>query len=140
MKALVAAIEAHRAIILQFLKFGTVGFVGFFVDLGLFHLGLDVLGFGHIGGAFFSFPFAATFTWAGNRFFTFRGKNQGSVHAQWMKFLTVSACGLVLNRGTFVLLTETMPLVYDYPVLGLLAGTGAGMFFNFFFVRKLVFK
>ena len=130
----------HRAILLQFLKFGTVGFAGFFVDLGFFHLGLDVLGLNHYASALFSFPFAATFTWAGNRFFTFRGKNEGSAHAQWMRFLTVSACGLVLNRGTFSLCTAVMPLVYEHPVLGLLAGTGAGMFFNFFFARKLVFR
>jgi putative flippase GtrA len=72
--------------------------------------------------------------------FTFRGKSQGSIRAQWAKFFTVSACGLVLNRGTFCLLTATIPLVYTYPVLGLLAGTGAGMFFNFFFAKKLVFR
>lgn len=133
-------LQKHRALIIQFMKFGTVGFFGFFVDWAFLHLGLDVLGLGHYGSAYFSFPFAATFTWLGNRHFTFRGKNEGSAHAQWMRFLTVSAGGLVLNRGTYSLLTGMVPLVYTYPALGLLAGTGAGMFFNFFFARKLVFK
>ena len=57
-------IATHRPIIRQFLKFGVVGFLGFFVDLGLFHVGLDLLGLGHYGSAFFSFPIAATFCWA----------------------------------------------------------------------------
>jgi putative flippase GtrA len=133
-------LETHRPTILQFAKFGTIGFVGFFIDLGFFHIGLDVLGLGHYGSALFSFPFAASFGWFGNRHFTFRGKREGTAHAQWMRFLTVCGIGLVLNRGTFSLLTATVPIVYTYPILGLLAGTGAGMFFNFFFSKKLVFK
>jgi len=130
----------NRETIRQFLKFGAIGFAGFVVDWVFLHIGLDWLGFGHYGSAFFSFPFAATFTWIGNRLFTFRGKNEGSIHTQWVKFLTVSAVGFVLNRGTYSLLTATLPLVYTYPILGLMAGTGTGMFFNFFFSKKLVFK
>jgi putative flippase GtrA len=130
----------HRATIIQFLKFGTVGVGGFFVDLTMLHVALDLLGLDHYTSAFFSFPFAVTATWIGNRLFTFRGQNSGSVHAQWMRFFAVCAVGLVLNRGTYSLLTYTMPLVYAHPVLGLLAGTGAGMFFNFFFSKKLVFR
>src|SRR5262249_52372520 len=140
MKILVHTARKHKATARQFLKFGMIGFLGFFVDYVLFHLALDWLGFGHYGSAFFSFPFAATLRWAGNRFFTFRGKHEGSAHAQWMRFLTASACSLVLNRGTFSLLTATVPLVYTYPILGLMAGTGAGMFLNFFFAKKLVFR
>ncbi len=131
---------AQRAIIVQFLKFGTVGFFGFFVDYGFFHLALDVFGFGHYGSALFSFPFAATFGWIGNRSFTFRRDYKGHAGAQWMRFLVVTFIGLILNRGTFSILTATVHLVYQYPVLGLLAGTGAGMFFNFFFARRMVFR
>lgn len=140
MQSLKSMVAANRSLIVQFLKFGTVGFIGFFADLGLFHVGLDLIGLDHYSSALFSFPFAATFTWAGNRYFTFRGNHAGTMRAQWVRFLTVSACGLVLNRGTFSILTATVPLVYKFPILGLLAGTGAGMFFNFFFARKLVFK
>jgi putative flippase GtrA len=135
-----AQLEARGALIRQFIKFGTVGFFGFFVDLGFFHVGLDILGFGHYGSALFSFPIAASFNWMGNRHFTFRGRHEGSAHAQWMRFLMVCGVGVVLNRGTFSILTATVPLVYQYPVLGLLAGTGAGMFFNFFLSKKMVFR
>ncbi len=140
MNLLIRLYQQHKLMILQFIKFGTVGFIGFFIDLGFFHIGFDLFGFGHYTSAMFSFPFAATFGWLGNRLFTFRGNHTGSAHAQLGRFLMVTTCGLILNRGTYSLLTATIPLVYDYPVLGLLAGTGAGMFFNFFFVRKIVFK
>lgn len=140
MKAGKELIDIYRPVAFQFLKFGAVGFLGFFVDLAFFHVGLDLLNFGHYASAYFSFPFAVTFTWLGNRLFTFRGQGQGSAHAQWMRFVTVSAGGLVLNRGTFSLLTRFVPLVYTYPVLGLMGGTAAGMFFNFFLSRRVVFK
>jgi putative flippase GtrA len=132
--------EAHRKLVIQFLKFGTIGGFGFFVDLGFFHLGLDIFGFGHYGSAVFSFPFAATFTWIGNRLFTFRGKHAGRASTQWARFLVTCAIGFVINRGTFSLLTAAIPLVYRFPVLGLMAGTGTAMFFNFFAARKLVFR
>jgi putative flippase GtrA len=110
------------------------------MDLGLFHVGLDLLGFNHYMSALFAYPFTVTMTWLGNRYFTFRGQSTGSIHSQWVRFMIVCGAGLVLNRGTFSLLTATVPIVYDYPILGLLSGTAAGMFFNFFFARKLVFR
>lgn len=132
--------EDHRVVVEQFARFGTVGVIGFFFDYAVFHLAYEFLGFGHYGSAFFSYPFTVTLTWMGNRLFTFRGKNQGSPHAQFMRFIMVCAVGLLINRGTFSLMTATIPLVYRNPILGLLGGTGAGMFFNFFFSRRVVFK
>lgn len=124
----------------EFFQFGIVGVFGFVVDLGFFHIALDMLGLGHYGSAVFSFPFAATFTWLGNRVFTFRKRNAGHAGTQWMRFLAVCAGGFALNRGTFSLMVMSLPLVYRYPVLGLLGGTLAGMVFNFFFAKKLVFR
>jgi putative flippase GtrA len=59
---------------------------------------------------------------------------------QWSKFAIVCAVGLVFNRGTYTLLVSLIPLVYDYPAIGLMGGSLAGMFFNFFASKKLVFK
>ena len=54
----------------QFLRFGLVGAVGFLVDVGVLYamhgLGLDLY-----TARVVSFLAAATFTWLGNRFFTF---------------------------------------------------------------------
>lgn len=129
-----------RDLVIQFAKFAVIGVIGFLVDLGFFHLGLDVLGFGHYFSALFSFPFAVTATWIGNRSFTFRGQSSGPAHHEWARFAVVCFGGLVLNRGTFMLLTAMVPLVYSYPVLGLIGGTGVAMFFNFFAARRVVFK
>jgi putative flippase GtrA len=123
----------------QFFKFGVVGVVGFIVDTAMLYYGIHMLGMERVAAGLFSFPFAVTATWLGNRLFTFKNAPPMSAAKQLAKFTLVCAVGLVFNRGTYSLLVTSIPLVYDYPVIGLLAGTGAGMFFNFFASRRHVF-
>jgi putative flippase GtrA len=138
MKRLLTA--ARRKLIIEFIKFGTVGVFGFGVDTGLLYVGIDLLGLTRIEAGLFSFPFAATFTWFGNRIFTYGHKTHDSIGAQWGKFLIVCAFGLVFNRGTYSLLVTHVPIAFEFPVLALLGGTATGMLFNFFAVRRLVFS
>ncbi|MDE1900102.1 MAG: GtrA family protein [Alphaproteobacteria bacterium] len=131
--------QRWRGTVRQFAKFGAVGALGFVVDSAFLYFGIYVLGLGRVAAGFFSFPFAVTFTWFGNRVFTFRDAAPMPVARQLSKFAAICAVGLVFNRGTYSLLVHNVPLVYHYPVLGLLAGTAAGMFFNFFAARRHVF-
>ncbi len=124
----------------QFLKFGIVGLFGFGVDASMLYVGIDGLGLSRVTAGFFSFPFAVTATWIGNRFFTFRTARRDPLAKQWAKFAFVCAIGLLFNRGTYSLTVSLIPLVWRYPVMGLLAGTAAGMFFNFHASRKHVFE
>jgi hypothetical protein len=98
--------------LLQFLGFGAIGFWGFFVDLFPSVFGRDVLNLGHYTSAIFSFPFAVTFTSAGNRLFTFRGKVAGNVGCSgfaWCTLARIAAstrgrdipAASCSNRGTF---------------------------------------
>jgi len=130
----------NRALVIQFIKFGIVGVVGFAVDTFFLYVGIDELGLGRVAAGFFAFPFAVTVTWIGNRLFTFRDAPHEPMAKQWAKFAAVCVVGIVFNRGTYTLLVSTIPFVYAYPVIGLLAGTAAGMFFNFFASRRLVFR
>jgi len=123
----------------QFFKFGIVGVIGFAVDTAMLYFGIHLLDLTRVEAGLFSFPFAVSSTWIGNRIYTFRDAPPMPAVKQLAKFSFVCAIGLVFNRGTYTLLVSTIPVVFDYPVLGLLAGTVAGMFFNFFASRKHVF-
>lgn len=123
----------------QFFKFGIVGVVGFIVDTVMLYAGIHALGLSRVAAGLFSFPFAVTATWIGNRVYTFRDAVHLPPMQQLAKFAVICAVGLVFNRGTYSLMVSTIPFVYDYPVLGLLGGTAAGMFFNFFASRRHVF-
>ncbi|MFY9288584.1 MAG: GtrA family protein [Alphaproteobacteria bacterium] len=130
---------AHKTV-RQFFKFGVIGAIGFVFDTALVYSGIYILGIDPIYAPYFSFPFVVTFTWLGNRFFTFRDAKREKIAQQLMRFVTVCSVGLVFNRGTVTLLMTNIPFVYQHPVFGLIAGTGVGMFFNFFTSKKLVFR
>lgn len=124
----------------QFIRFCMIGVIGFLVDFVMLTVGIELLGLGRYLAAYFSFPFAVLATWLGNRLFTFRGASRHSRREEFLRFASVCLVGLIVNRGTYSLVITTVPLAYTHPTLGLIAGTGAGLFFNFFLAKKLVFR
>jgi len=140
MSVLNGPLAKHRAVIVDFLKFGVVGGVGFVVDAAFVYGAIYGFGWGRVAAGFFAYPFAVTVTWIGNRLFTYGHLEHEPMAKQWVKFAAVCAVGIVFNRGTYALCVSFVPFLYAYPVLALVVGTGVGMFFNFFASKKLVFK
>ena len=126
-------------LLLEFLRFGVVGTIGFVVDTAVLYAGI-ALGLGLYGGRAVSYLLAATTTWALNRLWTFRGRGNGPVHQQWALFLLVNLIGFAMNYGTYAALIAYVPMVAAHPVLGVAAGAIAGMFGNFLLSRQLVFR
>ncbi|MFM7779600.1 MAG: GtrA family protein [Alphaproteobacteria bacterium] len=131
--------QARFGVLMEFLRFGVVGTIGFVVDTAVLYAGL-ALGLGLYGGRAVSYLVAATTTWALNRLWTFRGRGDGPVHQQWALFLLVNLVGFAMNYGTYAALIAFVPLVAAHPVLGVAAGAIAGMFGNFVLSRQLVFR
>ena len=129
----------RRKLAAQFLRFGTVGAIGFLWDWLTVHLLRPAIG---ATGALLSAYFvAASMNWLMNRLWTFRGTGSaGSMLRQWGTFLAANSLGFLLNRGTALVLVHTVPLFDRYIVLALVAGTAAGMFANFTMSRRLVFR
>jgi putative flippase GtrA len=122
----------------QFLRFGTVGVVGFSVDTATVYGSRGVLGL--YGAGMLAYLTAATTTWALNRAWTFRGLGSGPAHRQWMKFLAANTVGFTLNRGAYALLVTFMAAAAAQPVIATAGGAIAGMFVNFSLSRRLVFR
>jgi putative flippase GtrA len=55
-------------------------------------------------------------------------------------FLAVNLLGFACNYGTYALLVAGMPFVAANPVLGVAAGSLAGMVGNFVLSRRYVFR
>jgi len=130
---------ARGALAIEFLRFGVVGTIGFVVDTAVLY-GALWLGAGLYLGRAVSYLAAATTTWALNRAWTFRGRAGGAVGRQWALFVVVNLGGFVLNYGTYAALVSLVPLVAAHPVLGVAAGSLAGMFANFVLSRQVVFR
>ena len=122
----------------QFLRFGLVGMAGFVVDAAALTAAM-ALGLGPYGGRVVSYLAAATFTWAMNRRFTFAGADPRRGTAQWGRFVAANGVGALVNYGTYAALVALVPLVAAWPVLGVAAGSVAGLVFNFTFSKLWVF-
>lgn len=126
-------------IITQFLRFGVVGTAGFVMDSAVL-LGILALGAGPYAGRVVSYLAAASLTFALNRTWTFRAAARAPVARQWGSFVALNLLGFAANYGTYAALLAASPLVADQPVLGVAAGSIAGMFINFAVSRRFVFK
>lgn len=134
-----ARLSPMRAALLgQMLRFGVVGTVGFVVDTLTLYTAL-ALGAGLYGGRALSYVVAATGNWALNRAWTFRAARRDGAGRQWLLFLAVNLVGFAVNYGTYAALVTLVPLAANHPVLGIAAGSLAGMAGNFLLSRRFVF-
>ena len=121
----------------EFLRFGTVGAIGFLFDTATVYATRPLAGI--YGAGLVAYGVAATVTWALNRVWTFRGRGGHAAHRQWLLFLAANLVGFTLNRGTFAALVTFVPLCAAQPVLAVAAGAVAGLFVNFGLNRSIVF-
>jgi putative flippase GtrA len=124
--------------LMQLLRFGVVGTIGFVVDTAVLYAGL-ALGLGLYLGRAVSYLVAATTTWALNRAWTFRGLGDGPALRQWAVFVAVNLVGFACNYGTYAALVGSVVFVAQHPVIGVAAGSLAGMIGNFLLSRRFVF-
>ena len=123
----------------EFLRFGVVGVAGFAVDATTLVAAL-ALGLGAWFGRVLSYVAAASTTYALNRAWTFRGRGgRQQPMRQWALFLLVNLAGFAANYGTYAMLIMMSPLVAAQPVLGVAAGSLAGLSVNFTLSRRIVF-
>jgi putative flippase GtrA len=126
-------------IIEQFLRFGVVGTAGFLMDSAVL-LGMLAIGAGPYAGRLVSYLAAASLTFALNRGWTFRSAARAPVARQWGRFVVLNLLGFAVNYGTYVAALAAIPLAAAHPVLGVAAGSIAGMVINFVVSRRFVFS
>ena len=124
-------------VISQFLRFGVVGTSGFLIDTAVVYGLKGRLGL--YGAGMVSYLVTASWAWALNRGWTFRGRGSGQAHHQWARYLLMNLLGLVLNRGTYAALVAGVPICATQPVLAVAGGAVAGMMVNFTVMRQVVF-
>jgi putative flippase GtrA len=131
--------EARLRLLTEMLRFGVVGVIGFVVDSTVLLAMLDI-GLGPYGGRIVSYVAAASATFALNRAWTFRNRPRSETPVrQWALFLLLNLVGFACNYGTYVALVAGVPVVARNPVIGVAAGSLAGMVGNFLLSRRFVF-
>jgi len=125
--------------VIRLVRFGIGGLIGFLVDSGLLHA-LMALGPGPYLARVPSFLGAATATWLVNRYWTFADRRSAARAGEWTRYVAAMIAGGLLNYGVYALLLAHSASVRAWPVLGVAAGSVAGMGLNFLSSWFLVFR
>jgi putative flippase GtrA len=128
---------------LPILRFAVIGALGMPVDAGVLWLMTHRVGLDPYSGRVVSWLCAATFTWTGNRYFTFRAtraRSIGGTAKEWLRFLAANAVGGLVNVGLYSTLVRFAPPPANNLYVALVLGVLAGLVFNFTLSKKLVFK
>jgi putative flippase GtrA len=127
----------------SFVRFAMVGTLGAPVDAGILWLMVHEAGLDPYSGRMISWLCAATFTWTGNRYFTFperRARGFLGALREWLRFLAANGVGGLVNVGLYATLVRFAPPPLNNLYLALVAGVLAGLAFNFALSRIMVFK
>jgi putative flippase GtrA len=129
----------QRKHIAEITRFGISGVAGFAVDAGLVALLTGALGLGPIIAQAIAFAAAVTVTWLINRHWTFAAHASDRWLHEWTRYVAANSIGALVNNGIYVVLVLTETMFSKEPILAIIAGSIAGMGFNFASAKMVVF-
>ena len=122
-------------------KFGSVGAVAFFIDLGVFNLFRIPLGFSPMWAKVISTAVATLAAWLGNRYWTFSHQRTAARGKELMFFAVINVIGLGI--GLLILWISHYVLGFTSALADNIAanvvGLGFSTIFRYFSYRQLVF-
>lgn len=123
----------------QFIRFGLVGTIGFFVDTATLYFFVYVFNVDLYVGRIFSYTCAVSATWLLNRLYTFQSTNEKK-YQEWARFAVVNMGGGIVNFAVYSLLITQYDFIRENLVFGVAIGSLAGLIVNFYFSKKMVFS
>ncbi|WP_336207700.1 GtrA family protein [Nonomuraea sp. LPB2021202275-12-8] len=121
-------------------KFGTVGAAAFVVDTGMYNLSLALFGLGPMTSKVLAAVISITFAYLGNRYYTFRDREQSGLGREYFLFFLLN--GIALLFGVLVIGFVTYTLHLDDIVslnIANIIGVGLGTLFRYWSYKKWVF-
>jgi putative flippase GtrA len=127
---------------ISILRFAVIGALGMPVDWCVLQLCVH-FGTGPYVGRVIAWLCAATFTWLGNRYFTFadsRAHSFTGTAAEWGRFLAANAVGGLVNVGLYSVMLRYAPPPFNDINIAFVSGVLLGLVFNFVLSKKMVFR
>ena len=120
----------------QFVKFGVVGVSSTVIDWGIYLLLTRIFGIFYLMAKILSFSVAVLNSYIWNRRWTFRSNDPAKLK-QFIKFLTISIVGLVLNSSIMYIAVSYIKL---HDIYGLFLATAIVLGWNFLANKYYTFK
>ncbi|MGP3911850.1 GtrA family protein [Nonomuraea sp. 10N515B] len=132
--------ERFAALVHELAKFGSIGAVAFVLDTGVYNLFLLGLEWGPLTSKVLATTISATFAYAGNRFWTFRHREQSGLGREYFLFFLLN--GIALLFGLLVIGFTKYTLNLDDGLslnIANFLGVGLGTLFRYWSYKKWVF-
>lgn len=132
--------QRFSALLHELTKFGTIGAIAFVIDTGMYNVFLLVLDMGPMTSKVLATVISATVAYLGNRFWTFRHREQTGLRREYFLFFLLN--GIALLFGLLVIgFTKYTLHLHDALSLNLanFLGVGLGTLFRYWSYKKWVF-
>nr|WP_236667797.1 GtrA family protein [Nonomuraea sp. K271] len=121
-------------------KFGSIGAIAFLIDTGAYNLFLLGVELGPLTSKVFATTISATFAYLGNRFWTFRHREQSGLGREYFLFFLLNGIALLFGLLVIGFTTYTLHLVDPLSAnIANIIGVGLGTLFRFWSYKKWVF-
>lgn len=123
----------------RFFRFGIAGAAGFIVDAGYLLVLTGPLG--PVLGRVISFTLAVVTTWLINRNFAFSDRPSGQkLHVEFGRYFGSMLVGGTANWAAYGLVLALLPPGPALPLIGVAAGSVAGLVVNLTLAQRFVFR
>jgi len=133
--------DAFRAIAHEIAKFGVIGLVAYAMTIALSNWLHFAIGLGPLTSLGIAMLVAATFSYFGNRHWTWRHRERTGLRREYSLFIVLSVVGFAITEVpvavTEYLLHLRSPLAYN--ISGNLIGTALGSVWRFWSFKRWVF-
>jgi putative flippase GtrA len=132
--------QRFAALVHELTKFGTIGAAAFVIDTGMLNLFLVGLDLGPMTSKVLATAISTTFAYLGNRFWTFRHREQSGLGREYFLFFLLN--GIALLFGVLIIGFTTYTLQLDDVVslnIANIIGVGLGTLFRYWSYKKWVF-
>nr|WP_240973323.1 GtrA family protein [Nonomuraea sp. FMUSA5-5] len=121
-------------------KFGSIGALAFLLDTSLLNLFNVVVGLGPLTSKVIATTISTTFAYAGNRYWTFRHREQSGLRREYFLFFLLNGIALLFGMLTIGFTTYTLGLhdALSFNIANIV-GVGLGTLFRYWSYKKWVF-
>ena len=123
-----------KKLIEQFMKFGIVGFIAFFIDYGLLAFCTEILHINYLVSATIGFTVSVIFNYLASMRYVFTHKEGMSRRREFVIFVVLSVIGLIINNA---IMWAGVELLHVHYLIVKIAATAIVMVWNF--VTRKVF-
>ena len=132
--------QRFASLVHELAKFGSIGAIAFVLDTSLLNLCNVVIGLGPLTSKVVATTISTTFAYLGNRYWTFRHREQSGLGREYFLFFLLNGIALLFGMLTIGFTTYTLGLqdTLSFNIANIV-GVGLGTLFRYWSYKKWVF-